>query len=384
MASSSTELDRFVRDALLAGKSRDAIREVLQRAGWTPEQLNGILDDYADVDFPVPVPKPRPSLSARDAFLYLVLFSLLYFLCYHLGSLLFDLVNAALPDPADYGMRYRFFESTRFSTSALLITFPLFAWMAHLLGRETERAPIKRFSPVRRWLTYLTLFFTTGMLVGDLTSLVYNVLGGELTLRFVLKVLVVALISGSVFAYYLWDLRRDESQTQAWHAMGKRLLIVAAVVAIAALVGGFLLIGGPGHQRDLRMDERRTSDLRTLQSAIEMHASTNHDVLPRTLDEVAKKPGMSLSVRDPQSGAPYGYQQVDATHYKLCATFATDSAEQSGRGRWSPEMEWPHAVGQTCFDRTIELKRSAVADAAAAAAAAASAAAEPAGMATRP
>ena len=32
----------------------------------------------------------------------------------------------------------------------------------------------------------------------------------ELTLRFVLKVAVVGLIAGTIFGYYLWDLRREE------------------------------------------------------------------------------------------------------------------------------------------------------------------------------
>jgi uncharacterized membrane protein YpjA len=35
-------------------------------------------------------------------------------------------------------------------------------------------------------------------------------LGGELTTRFILKVLVAAVIAGTVFGYYLRDLRRDE------------------------------------------------------------------------------------------------------------------------------------------------------------------------------
>jgi len=43
-------------------------------------------------------------------------------------------------------------------------------------------------------------------------TLVYNVLGGELTVRFVLKVLVAAAIAGSIFGWYLVDLRREERE----------------------------------------------------------------------------------------------------------------------------------------------------------------------------
>src|SRR3546814_14426826 len=75
---------------------------------------------------------------------------------------------------------------------------------------EAERQPIKRLSPVRRWLTYLTLFLAAVALICDVTTLVYNLLGGELSVRFVLKVLVVGVIAGGVFGYYLLDLRSQE------------------------------------------------------------------------------------------------------------------------------------------------------------------------------
>jgi uncharacterized membrane protein (DUF106 family) len=65
---------------------------------------------------------------------------------------------------------------------------------------------------VRRWLTYLTLFVSAGVLIADLVTMVYNVLGGELTTRFVLKVLVVGAIAGGVFWYYLTDLGVDEKE----------------------------------------------------------------------------------------------------------------------------------------------------------------------------
>jgi hypothetical protein len=49
-------------------------------------------------------------------------------------------------------------------------------------------------------------------LIGDLTTLVYNALAGELTSRITLKALVVILIAGAVFGYYLLDLRREERE----------------------------------------------------------------------------------------------------------------------------------------------------------------------------
>ncbi|HLM53556.1 MAG TPA: DUF5671 domain-containing protein [Pseudoxanthomonas sp.] len=69
---------------------------------------------------------------------------------------------------------------------------------------------MKRLSAVRRWLTYLTLFVMAIALAGDMIVLVYNVLGGESSVRFLLKVLVAAVIAGSIFGYYLWDMRREE------------------------------------------------------------------------------------------------------------------------------------------------------------------------------
>jgi hypothetical protein len=66
---------------------------------------------------------------------------------------------------------------------------------------------------VRKWLTYITLYIATGIIIGDLITLLTYVLNGDLTLRFVLKVLAVLLIAGSIFGYYLWDLRTEEKET---------------------------------------------------------------------------------------------------------------------------------------------------------------------------
>jgi len=211
MASASPELESFVRDALMRGHSRQQVSTALLAAGWSEQQISGVLDGWAEVDFALPVPRPRASLSAREAFAYLVLFSTLYFFAWNLGSLLFQLIEYLLPDPADANwQRLRLDGGIRWAISALVIAFPVFAFVARRVSLDVDRHPIKRLSPVRRWLTYLTLFVAAIVLIGDLTALVYNLLGGDLSLRFVLKVAVVAAIAGTVFGYYLWDLRQEE------------------------------------------------------------------------------------------------------------------------------------------------------------------------------
>jgi len=213
MAAEVQQLELFVKEALQSGSTKGDIAKALEEAGWPGAQIKNALDAFSDTAFPVPVPKPRPSLSARDAFLYLVMFSTLYFGAWNLGSLLFSFINRGFPDPAsgNYGGVYDSMLQ-RWSTAAVIIAFPVFFFLAHLVGKEIQHNPFKRLSPARRWLTYLTLFIASGTLLGDTTTLIFNLLGGDLTVRFSLKVLVVAAIAGSAFTYYLLDLRKEESK----------------------------------------------------------------------------------------------------------------------------------------------------------------------------
>jgi hypothetical protein len=206
------ELIGFVRDALSRGVPRPEVEAVLRRAGWDPKQVDAALAAFAAVDFPIAVPRPRTSLSARDAFFYLLLFSSMYIVAFQFGSLLFDFINRAFPDPAATELERFQRDSVRFSVSSLIVALPVFLYMSRLTNRETALDPNKRTSPVRRWLTYLTLFSAACVLIGDVTTLIYSLLGGELTTRFVLKVLVVAAIAGIIFWFYVSDMRADERE----------------------------------------------------------------------------------------------------------------------------------------------------------------------------
>jgi hypothetical protein len=206
------ELSGFLKDGLDRGLPREQLEEILIKAGWPPDQVREALARFADVEFPIPVPRPKPYLIAREAFVYLVLFTTLYVSAFNLGGLLFQLIERAFPDPAiDPVLALaRSREAIRWSISLLVVAFPVFVFVSWRNEQALRQDPNRRLSKVRRWLTYLTLFVAAGVLVGDVTAVVYNLLGGELTTRFALKVLTVGAIAGAVFGYFRRDLRKEE------------------------------------------------------------------------------------------------------------------------------------------------------------------------------
>ncbi len=205
------ELTSFVKEALVKGSSRKEIEKALKSADWQADEINTAMEAYADTSFPIPVPKRRPYLNAREAFLYLVLFMTLYISSFSFGTLVFQFINRWLPDVLQGAyMDSSIADAIRLSTSSLVIAFPVFYYVSWILHKASERDPDKRSSKIRKWLTYITLFITAGVIIGDSITLVYNLLGGELTLRFTLKVLTIGAIAGTIFGYYLWDLRKEE------------------------------------------------------------------------------------------------------------------------------------------------------------------------------
>jgi len=206
----TAELLEFTRQALIKGIRRDEILAALRKAGWDDANARAALGAFAESDFPIPVPKPKPYLSARETFLYLVMFVALYVTAYHLGALIFEFIDRAFPDPLSHAVGST--NSLRLDIATLIVTFPLFLFSFRVANRSISKNPTKRASRPRKWLTYLTLFIAVTSLATDVIVLVYDALGGELTLRFVLKVLTVAVIAGGAFGYFLWDIRKGEEE----------------------------------------------------------------------------------------------------------------------------------------------------------------------------
>ena len=211
-------LDIFIREALNRGETRPRISTALIAAGWTQKEVDNALDDYAETDIGLAVPKPRAYVSAREAFLYLVLFILLGVVAWNLGSLLFALIDIAIPDELDN--EYGFFFGSRDmqirqAIAGLVVGGPLFAWLALHIRKQRRTNPAMQRSRVRKWLTYIALIIASCTLIGDAISLVYSFLAGELSTRLLLKLLVVAVLAGGVFFYFIRDAEQGDTNDQA-------------------------------------------------------------------------------------------------------------------------------------------------------------------------
>lgn len=195
-------LSEFVHDALLSGRDPDQIAPVLSQAGWSDREVQTALEGWQMQPGLPPVPRPRPYVSAADAVVYGLLFLSLAMISWHIVSIGSAAIDRLLDDPLD---RYGAPASMRWSVAALVAFLPMFLFLNHRVNRASQDDPGRQRSLIRKWMASLTLLIAALVLLGDLVAVLYAFLNGELTLRFLAKAALVALIGGLVFAYY-----RDE------------------------------------------------------------------------------------------------------------------------------------------------------------------------------
>jgi hypothetical protein len=339
------ELTRFVRDCLSRQIPRGEVEAALLGAGWHPQQVRRALDTYADSAFPVPVPRPAAYVSAADAFLYLVLFSALCISAGSLVQLLFTLIEWAFYDPSSSNFVYDGWQSgVRWAIARLAIALPVFLLASSWAVRALKTDPSQASSPVRRWLTYIAMFVAVAVIIADLVTLTAYLLNGETTARFLLKVMVVALVAGGVLFHYLRDLQ-SEREPAPRASTAHPLLAAFLLASVLAAAGGLWLVGSPAEQAAQRIDDRRVQDLRTIAQALDLHWD-RHARLPPDLPGLVAALETELPLADPETGQPYGYRVLDDRRVELCANFARPSG-----GRLQDAI-WTHGGGRQCFALT--------------------------------
>jgi len=296
--------------------------------------------------------------TPKDFFLYLGAMIALYVSVISLLTLLFQYINVLLPDALDYGYAYNGYSgSIRFAIASLIVIFPLYLVLSRRLNKDLSQHQEKKDLWIRKWLIYITLFVGSIAILVDLIVLINTFLGGEITARFVWKVLAILVVVGDVFVYYYLDLkgRWQEKIKQA-----NLIALINGVVVLGIIIAGFFIIGTPADQRLYRFDEQKVQDLVGIQSQVVIFWQDKNR-LPRDLDET-KDPIKSFAIPvDPQSGEEYGYRVLGPLTFELCAEFNKESISQSiAQPYYYDEFldgRWNHGEGEVCFERTIDPER---------------------------
>lgn len=300
----------------------------------------------------------------KDFFLNLATFVSLYWLSISFIVLVFQIINSIFPD--------NIFSDTNaistFSLSSVIMLTPIFFYIAYKTNKEISEDPSKRDMWIRRWLIYITLFITGATIIGDGIALINFFLNGDLTTRFLLKVLTIVLIPGFIFWYLKYSLKRDYSKTP----YNKPLAISVIVLILITVIGAFSVVGSPSQNRAQRIDQERIQDLGQIQYEITSYFQAKGK-LPENLNELSDPLRGFIVPTDPETGAEYDYKviadglgnagKIFDSEFELCATFSSEqkSMDANTRSRhlydgYTNET-WNHDIGRVCFERTVDPER---------------------------
>ncbi len=152
---------------------------------------------------------PDDASHSKLFFLHLLSIVTLYASAASFISLMFQLVNLYVPDPLNlyYDASYAK-QGLRTAISFLIIMFPVYIGTLVVLNGVYKQNSEARMMTIRKWLIYFTLFVATLIILFSLVALINNVLDGELTKSFLLKLLSVILVAGGILGYYGTDLKK--------------------------------------------------------------------------------------------------------------------------------------------------------------------------------
>jgi hypothetical protein len=273
--------------------------------------------------------------------------------------LLFATINLQFPDSLDgYWQIESANEMIRVGFAMVVVFFPTYLILTRYVNRNRRQAAEGSYLSLTKWLIYLSLLVAGGVLLGDLVAIIIAFLNGELTMRFLIKAVVLFVVVGSAFMYYLLDARGY------WMEHEKESIrygIVASVLVVLALGYAFTLIDTPSEVRERKADNKQLTDLQDIQWRLEDQLRMN-DELPTDL--------ATVYVGQPVPSAPlnreaYEYELTE-DGFRLCATFALSSGEAGNeslsrpfypeeKGAYIIGQNWDHDAGRYCFERTIQI-----------------------------
>jgi hypothetical protein len=308
----------------------------------------------------------KPRVTPKDFFLWAGSMLALYVSVFSFLALFFEYIDRTFPD-ALYSYFDPYSSGMRFSIASLLVLFPLYLLLMRLIRADQLRDPSRKEIWVRRWMLVLTIFLAGAGIAGSLISLVNSFLGGEITMRFFLKVTIVLLVASAGLMHFLADMWGYWFEHPNY---ARRVGWGVGVLVVTTIASSFLIMGTPGQIRLHKFDDQKVQDLQGIQSEIVYFWQTKQR-LPNNLAELQDSLSGVNVTDDPQTGENYIYRATGTTTFFLCANFNSETQPYSptvsrdvpaylNNGMPNDDISqsnWYHPNGTACFDRRIDPQR---------------------------
>ena len=204
----------------------DEIKAQLLSAGWQEQDIENSWN--TQIALPKPPLPPRHPVTSEvgfsspeksepsmwDAFEHILMFISMYVLATSVALTLHYFVDHYVPTVNAYGTSNNYMASfqetmVRGYLSAIIVSFPLFAFFFLDVNRRTIQHPYLRSLSARKTLIYITLVVTFIVVIANIIGIVYNFLGGSVTTNFFFHFLVTCGVSGIIFIYYVSQVKED-------------------------------------------------------------------------------------------------------------------------------------------------------------------------------
>jgi hypothetical protein len=305
----------------------------------------------------------KAKTGAKDFFLWAGAMLFLYADLVAFITLLFGYIDYVFPNALNYYPTNPYDSGMSYQMAVLIVLVPAFLILMHFIRRDISANESRADIWVRKWALYLTLFVAGITVAADLITLLYYFLSGQdITVRFLLKVAVVALVGAALFMHFMADI------WGYWLKFPNKARMVGAgagILVVLTILAGFLIVGTPWQAREYRIDTQRVNDLQNIQWQI-VNYWQQKQKLPASLADLGDSISGWNAPIDPKTGEAYTYKVVGDTSFDLCATFSNVSiGSDIGRNIAYPTEpygagisdNWSHGSGTICFSRTIDPER---------------------------
>lgn len=213
------ELADYIKKARAKKLSEEKIKNMLVEYGWALSDIEEALQKDDELTPPSPnqskVLPIHKNNTMWDTFEHILLFISLYVMAGAIALILHFFVDKWSPGISTN--IYGYFPSSsdwdltmfRGYLASLIVSMPLFIYFFLQIAKRTAQNPNLRELKSRKILIYITLTGTFIIMLFNIISIVYNFLGGNVSLNFLLNFIISISVSGIIFVYYSLQVKED-------------------------------------------------------------------------------------------------------------------------------------------------------------------------------